>query len=125
MTIRERPFMTTPNRELEVDLGDVDHHAIGIGDGEGPHVDLASEIDDEPGLLVVAGEAGLARDRNRVVGRHGHRHLGTGRGRAWQGEASPNGGSNPSNTEPASHHHSPAIPLWSFVLSKAPVVNLS
>ncbi len=69
-------------RELEIDLGDVDHHAIGIGDGEGPHVDLAGEIDDEPGLLVVAGEAGLARDRNHVVGRHGHRHLGAGRGRA-------------------------------------------
>ena len=93
-------------------------HAIGIGDGEGAHVDLAGEVDDEPGLLVVAGEAGLARDRNRVVPgpRHRHRHLGAGRGRAQQGEADTNGASNPSDTEPASHHHSPAIPLWSFVL---------
>ena len=71
-------------RELEIDLGDVDHHAIGIGDGEGAHVDLAGEVDDEPGLLVVAGEAGLARDRDRLVRRRRrwNRHLGAGRSRA-------------------------------------------
>ena len=54
-------------RELEIDLGNVDHDAIGIGNGEGPHVDLAGEVDDQPGLLVVAGEPGLARHRDRIV----------------------------------------------------------
>ena len=70
-------------RELEIDLGDIDHHAIGIGDGEGAHIDLAGEVDDEPGLLVVTGEPGLARDRRRLVHRgYRHRHLGAGRNRA-------------------------------------------
>ena len=106
-------------RELEIDLGDIDHHAIGIGDGEGAHIDLAGEVDDEPGLLVVTGEAGLARDRKRLVRRGGdrHRHLGAGRNRAQQREAGTNGGQQPQQyASPRLTTTSPAIPLWSFVL---------
>ena len=44
-------------RQLEGDLRQVDHHAIGIGEREGGDVDLLGEVDDKAGLLVVAADA--------------------------------------------------------------------
>ena len=57
------PRLPRAGREPERDLRHVDHHPVGIGEGEGADVDLAAEIDDEAGLAVVAPQAYLARHR--------------------------------------------------------------
>ncbi len=91
-------------RELEIDLGNVDDHPIGIGNGEGAHIDPVAEIDHEPGLLVVAGEAGVGRHRDRVA-RPWQRHLRPRGPGPKHHQAGHGGGSHPrSNAEPAVHH---------------------
>ena len=77
-TMREPPCMTRPKRnaltsprpvspvlrrQLEGHLRQVDHHAVGIGEREGAQIDLAREIHDEAGLVVVAADPGVGRDR--------------------------------------------------------------
>ena len=57
-------------RQLEGDLRQIDHHAIGIGEREGGQIDLLAEVDHKAGLLVVAAEAHVGGHRERVGRRH-------------------------------------------------------
>ena len=50
-------------RQVEGHLRQVDHHAIGIGEREGPQIDLLREVHDEAGLGVVAADPGVGRHR--------------------------------------------------------------
>ena len=60
-------------RQLEGDLRQIDHHPIGIGQGEGREIELLAEVDHHTGLLVVAADPDVARDRERVGRRGGSR----------------------------------------------------
>ena len=59
---RPRPLLARLGRQLEGDLRQVDDDPVGIGESEGAQVDLLGQIDHEPGLLVVAAEAGVGGD---------------------------------------------------------------
>ena len=54
-------------RQLEGDLRQVDHHPIRIGEREGGEVDLLAQIDDKTRLLVVAADAHIGRDGERIL----------------------------------------------------------
>ena len=49
--------------KLKIDLGDIHDHPIGIGQGEGAKLNGLVEIEDEAGLLAVAGQADVGGDR--------------------------------------------------------------
>jgi hypothetical protein len=81
------PRLPDLGRKLERDLRHVHHHPVGVGEGEGADVDLAAQIDDQPGLRIVAAEPHVARDRE-IVRRPGRRDGfagALGRGRDAQG----------------------------------------
>ncbi len=72
-------------RELEADLRNIDDHAIRIGQRKGAKLDGFVEIEDETGLLAVAGQAGIGGDRKiRCHGRSGRGGIRRGSlSRAW------------------------------------------
>ncbi len=70
------PLLAGLGREVEGDLRQVEHHAIGIGQGEGGDIDLAGRGPYETGLLVIAADThgGGGRRCRRHGGRTGVRH---------------------------------------------------
>ena len=52
-----------PCRKPEIDLGNIDDHAVGIAQGEGAKLDGLVEIEHEAGLFGVAGQPGVGGDR--------------------------------------------------------------
>jgi hypothetical protein len=70
--------MPDPRGKLERGLGNVDDHPVGVRQGEGMEIDPAVEVENEPGLLVVAGEAHVLSDRKRRFRRHRRRFDGSG-----------------------------------------------
>ena len=60
---RPRPLVPRPDREAKIDLGNVDHHPIGIIEGKGAKLDGLVEVEDKAGQLGVAGQTGIGRDR--------------------------------------------------------------
>jgi hypothetical protein len=72
-TVAERLDQSPPasagsGRKLEIDLGQVDDHAIGVRQGKGPKLDRLVEIEDEAGLFGIAGQASVRRDREFDAG---------------------------------------------------------
>ena len=66
--ISERLDQTAPcragtGRELEIDLGNIDDDAIGVGQREGAELNGPVEIEDETGLFSIARQAGAGSDR--------------------------------------------------------------
>ena len=57
------PLVPGLGRQLEGHLRDVDHDPVGIGQREGPQIDLAGQVHHEADLIVVAAEPGIGRDR--------------------------------------------------------------
>ena len=57
--ISPRPADPGPVGELEADLGDIDNHAVGIGQRKGAERDLPIEVEDESGLLGVTRQPGV------------------------------------------------------------------
>ncbi|MGY3137978.1 hypothetical protein ACVWZM_008660 [Bradyrhizobium sp. USDA 4501] len=66
------PRRAGAGRELKIDLRDIDHDAVGVSQREGAKFDLAVEVEDESGLLGVAGEPGAGCDRE-IRGARGRR----------------------------------------------------
>ncbi len=54
-------------RQIEGDLWQVDHHAIGVCERECGHVDLAIQIDNETRLLVVPTDAHIGCDHRLLL----------------------------------------------------------
>ena len=80
------PLLAGLGRQLEHDLRQIDHHPIGVGEGESGEIDPAVEIHDKAGLLAVGADPHVACHRmridpdgwhwgarDRLLGRHGRR----------------------------------------------------
>ncbi len=57
------PVAARPGREAKIDLGNVDHHPVGIIQRKGAKLDGLVEVEDKAGQLGVAGEPGIGGDR--------------------------------------------------------------
>src|SRR5204862_5813438 len=54
---------TGSSRKLEIDLGQIDDHAIGVRQGKGPKLDRLVEIENKAGLFGIAGQASVRGGR--------------------------------------------------------------
>ena len=53
------PAGTGPGRQPEIHLRNVDDHPVGVGECKGAKLNRLVEIQDETGLLGVAGQSGV------------------------------------------------------------------
>jgi hypothetical protein len=75
--MREPPGIIRPKRQqLKRHLRDVEDDAVGVGQREGAHIDLAAQIHDQAGRRFVAAEPDVGRDRKRVGARRRCRRSG-------------------------------------------------
>ena len=109
-------LLAGPGRELEIDLGNVDHHPIGIGKREGAQVDLwLRSITRRVCLSSPARRASVATG---IASPGPGSGIGPARFRPKHRQAGHSSGSHPRrNAQPAVHHpKSPAHCSWSLVL---------
>ena len=69
------PGTAGAGRQTEVDLGQVDDHAIGFVEGEGAEIDLPRKVEHETGAALVADDATVRRHR-RIGGKRTRRQAG-------------------------------------------------
>ena len=108
------PFPARGGGQIEHHLGKIHDHPIRIAEDEGAQIELAGEVEDQAGALVVAGEPRVEGDDARGAGQGGRRGQRRGQRRAalgkrGSGPAEQQSGKGRTQYEPRNPTHVPTL----------------